>query len=628
MAITKKDKSAIYAQDVQAGVLNLANITVKQAGRSLSSVYNRERLGLLKPFAEMVRDRQLRASDTSSTKMQGYMHTLMQPNGLDALSFEGQTQIYNSFAGDIKNVLAVAKADKRYEEAWKRLITNLEVSTIQLKDQLGREVSIASGYNWHYDSIVELLFAPLTVTDCWQTYSAAKHGYDRHGLLSMTANKRIILSDLFFGPEFRLPHLAEELPKDQCLKIEDFEQATAIDLMTLEGIALNGSMLSANGSISSTTVRKVKTQTQISDFRHQAGQWPLDRVELLCLTYFTIFNHMVSKKDIDIKLLAKFAVYDMPKWIVGPIFSSFIPAIQGFTKAWTISHYALSVTKTVQEILKEGNEKWLSLDNFKMQLLCSTIISDHNYTYLNLFSEDGINKGKPIRKSDKELGIEGDPIDWSEEIGFKFAVHWIKYLCALGLVEIAMDTDCEEIADDPMEGMRYAKLTPLGRYALGIDSDYTPKLSEGNMEVEFDAQNDIITISETSPFQMFLDKVAKRISTTRFRISVETLMKGCRQATDLEQRISNLKTIIDPEKEPALKKIINEAKRHTFCASRDGGYSLLRLRPDLPGLKELILTNKELREMTILAGATLALVKTHKLERFNAIFASYGYLME
>ena len=127
---------------------------------------------------------------------------------------------------------------------------------------------------------------------------------------------------------------------------------------------------------------------------------------------------------------------------------------------------------------------------------------------------------------------------------------------------------------------------------------------------------------------MFLDKVAKRISPTRFRISVESLLKGCRNSADLEQRISNLKTIINPEKEPEAKKIIEEARRHTCCASREGGYSLLRLRPDLPGLRETILTHRELREMTILAGPTLALVKTHKLERFNAICASFGYLME
>ena len=105
-------------------------------------------------------------------------------------------------------------------------------------------------------------------------------------------------------------------------------------------------------------------------------------------------------------------------------------------------------------------------------------------------------------------------------------------------------------------------------------------------------------------------------------------MKGCKTKAELEQRIRNLQVIIDPEKKPALRKIIDEAVGHTDCATREGGYSLLRLRPDLPGLRDAILSDRELREMTILAGHALALVKTHKMERFNAICASYGFLME
>lgn len=631
MARKKTDISSENpGESVEAGVLTLANVTVKDAGRSLSSAYHRERRSLLEPFADMVREGLLRASSTSTSKMQGYMRDLTKPDGLDLISTTGELQLYNSFDGNLKNVLAVAKADKRYEDAWERLITNLELSTIDLKQQLGREVRVAASYSWHYDAFAELLFAPLTVTQRWDTYSRDYRTYDRHGMLSLTAEKRSVLSDLFFGRDFRKAHLTADLPPDQGLAVENFEQNLVADIMTLEGVALNGSPLGANGAIPAMSVKKVKNNTQISDFKQPAGEWPLDRVEMLCLTYFTLFDNTKDNNTaIDIKRLAKFAVDSMPTWIVGPIFSSFLPAMQGFTKTWTQNSYATKVTESVIFILSAGSDDWLCLDNFKMQLLCCGFSGQNNYTYLKLFSDEGIRKGKPIRKSDKEKGIEQPKsIDWGEEVGLKFAVHWIKYLCALGIVEIAMATDAKEIADDPMEGMRYAKLTPLGRYVLDIDADYTPKSAKGEMNVEFDAQNSIITLGETSPFQMFMDKVAKRISPTRFHISADTLLNGCKLAYELEQRITNLQTIIDPEKEPAIKKIIDEAKKHTFCASREGGYSLLRLRPDLQGLRELIITNKELREMTILAGPTLALVKTHKLERFNAICASNGFLME
>lgn len=617
-------------ESVKAGMLTLKNVSVKEAGRTLSSVYSRERNHLLEPFAEMVKEGQIRASDSSSVKLRSYMRDLWMDNGLDLIPDTGQTQLYNSFDATMTNVVAVAKADKRYEDAWRRLITNLEVSSIDIKKQLGREIKVASGYNWHYSNFAELLFSPLNVIDLKETYSRDYRDYHRYGQLTMDVTTRIKLCDLFFGKEMRQPHLSKTLPKEKRLTVEDFEHETATDILTLEGVALNGSLLSGNGSISAVAVKKVKAQTTISDFSVSPGQWPLDRVELLCLTYFTLLSSQNDERSgIDIKKLAKFTVESMPRYIIGPMFSSFLPDMQGFSKSWTAGAYTSRVAGAVGHILSEAKDQWLSLDNFRMQLLCCPIEGETNYRYLRLFDDNGRRKGKPVRKADKEKGI-GQPasIDWGEEIGMKFAVHWIKYLCAMGLVEIAMDPDPTGQEGDLMEGMRYARLTQLGRYALLIDTDYKPKAHEGDMGVEFDAQNSILTIDRKSPYQMFLDRIATRISPTRFRISSETLLKGCRNASELDQRTSSLQTIIDPDKEPAIKAIIEDAKRHTYCATRDGGYSLLRIRPDLPGLREMILTNKELREMTILAGPTMALVKTHKMERFNAICASYGYLMD
>lgn len=617
--------------DVKAGILTLNNVSVKDAGRSLSSVYHRQRLGLIQPFARMVRDGQLNATPMSAMRLKGFMRDLRLDGGFDLLPEAAMTQLYNSFAASLVNVLAVAKADKRYEDAWKRLITNLEVASFELRQQLGREVVVAAGFNWHFSYFAELLFSPLTVTDLWEVYSRQTNSYHRHGMLSMDARTRRILSDLFFGEEFRLPRLTAELPADGNLKTEDFEQATASDLLTLEGVALNGSMLGSNGAISTTAVKKVKSQTNIGDFGHSCGPWPPDRVEMLCLTYFTLIDSLGKddNKEIDIKRLAKFAVHYMPRWIIGPVFNTFIPALQGFTKTWTTASYASGLVSTVQYILMEAKDEWLDLSNFKMQLLCSEREGNGNYTYLNLFDGEGRRKAKLVRRSDKERGTEeGKPIDWFEEVGFKFAIHWVKYLCALGIVEIAMDSGTASGEDDPMEGMRYVRLTPLGRYAFGIENSYTRPAAKGSAEVEFDARNGIITVDAKSPFRMFLSTVAKRISPTRFHVSAETLLSGCRRKADLELRINNLKTVIDPENEPAIRKIIDEAISRTGCAERDGGYSLLRLRPDLPGLRDLLISNKELRDMTILAGPTLALVKTHMLDRFHAICAAKGYLME
>ena len=207
-----ENKPTQQADGIQAGELTLRNVTVKDAGRSLTSVYARERKKLFEPFAVMVRDGLLRASKASSTKMQGYMSELQMTDGLDLIPDTGQTQLYNSFGADLRNVLAVAKADRRYDDAWRWMITHLETNSVEIRKQLGREINVASGYSWSYTKFVEILFSPLTVIDIWEVYTRGYRDYIRIGQLSMGVSTRCALSDLFFGPGFSMPHLSKDLP--------------------------------------------------------------------------------------------------------------------------------------------------------------------------------------------------------------------------------------------------------------------------------------------------------------------------------------------------------------------------------------------------------------------------------
>ena len=587
---------------------------------------------ILMPLISMLRDGELTVSDDSSTRMLTTAVEMTDRKKELHVTKDRMADLYYSFSQDLTNILATAKADKRYDDAWRRLITNFGVESTSLKSELGRDPEMTVSYGWNREVVPDVMFFPVVVLGARQWWNRHISDYEIYGTLSLRAKDRKTLSDLFFGKESTSARLSASLPEGSGLLTENFEHATVTDILTLDGVALNGSLLAANGSISTVAVKKVKGKTTIGNFTHLPGKWPADRVEMLCLTYFTYLDYTKTKSGVDIKKLAKFAVNTMPDLLTGPIFNTFMPAWQGFTRSWTAETYADDLTEAVYSIITVARKEWLNLDNFRMQLMCSDIedgYEDMRHLYLFPYYK-GREKASLVRKIDKEndgkKGWKIKDIDWFEEIGFRFAVHWIKYLCALGMLELAVDPAADE--EDPMEGLRYARLTALGRYAFEIDREYTPKAAEGDTGVEFDAQNGIITIAADSPFQMFLGNVAKKISPTRFRISSETLLKGCRWKAELENRIKNLQVILDPEKEPELKKMIDTALSHTDCAEREGGYSLLKLRPDLPGLREILISDKELREMTILAGPALALVKTSKMDRFNTILASHGYLME
>ncbi|MDE7421864.1 MAG: hypothetical protein K2N35_16875 [Muribaculaceae bacterium] len=618
--------------EVTPGVIYLPPLVAKEH-RDMISTFTLDKCRFLfAPFADMVMNHQLRLSPNTSYGMRTIFEEMTKTSSFEKMRKDALCSLYDSLYSELSNFLAIAKADIRYEKTWHKIITSLDVSSVDIKKELGREIRLASTYGWYYNIAVEALFSPCMAYHVQQYYSIYTRTSESKGDLTLRASVRKELAELFFGKEYVMPRLIAHLPEDAKLSIDNFEPSIPTDIMTLDGIALNGSMLNGNGSISAANVKRVRTQATLRDFSPALLQWPADRIEMLTLTFFTMNAAISKSSSINAKNLAKFAVETMPRLIQGPIFNTFLPACQSFTKAWTAENSVVQLSKMVEAIIRKASDEWLDLNNFKMLLLCSDTISNENFHYLNLFPSKGREKATIVRKIDKEH--EGDskwkvkPISWFDEIGFKFAIHWLKYLCALGIVELAVESELINLGDDPLEGMRYVRLTPLGKYAFGIEKSYTPTKADCISEVEFDSQNCIFTLDAKSPFMLFLSTITRRISPTRLRISRETLIKGCFRKEDLEQRIRNLSVIINPEKEPALKKIIDDALHHTDCAHREGGYSLLNLRSDLPELRQLILNEKELREMTIMVGNSRVLVKTNHLERFYALCASHGYLMQ
>lgn len=613
------------------GVITLRLPLKADKDLKLSKLYSTKTQKLFVPFAKLLTQGTLTVSSDSATRLMQTCAEMEKRSTFDKISKDRLEVLYYSFAANLHNFLSVAQADVRYAKAWDILINNPEVSSEMLASILGRDIQAEDYYEWYGSSVIpEVLFAHLSVPAFGKTYNHRTREYGIRASFSLPTPKRKALSDLFFGPEYASPHLFDSLPDDKPLTIENFEAQTVVDIMTLDGISLNGSMLSANGSISMSQVKKVRTQTSIPDFKGPVREWGVDRLEMLCLTYFSLWERIGKNNKIDITNLARFAAEDMPRCIVGPIFNTFLPMWQGFAKSWTSESYTYHIAHAISNILHNAADSWLSLDNFRMMLMCEDG-EEPVWRMLKLFTYRGREKASPVNKAEKEdkgkRPVIHRAFNWIEDFGMKFAVHWLKYLCALGIVELAVDDSADD-DEDYLEGMRFVRLTNLGRYIFKFDKSYTAPTVDAGSSFDFDSSNGIITIDQNSPLVMFLSNISKKISPTRYHISFESLIKGCVSKGDLISRIDNLKSVIDPLKEPAIQKIIDEAMRHTDCATREGGYSMLRLRPDLPGLRDAILSNKELRDMTILAGPNIALVKTTKLARFHAICASYGYLME
>ncbi|MDE5881380.1 MAG: hypothetical protein K2H60_06585, partial [Muribaculaceae bacterium] len=601
------------------GMITLPSVNRKDSYSALNKLLKDELYSLNESLSKLIRKDKVTLSPLSSKATKGLFAAMTSDATMRSLLKDQLITIYTSYSSEILNIPAVAAIDKKIEKFWKTMLQTYELSLVQVVGILGREITIKHYYGWGSNFLPEVLFFPLEVF----YYAPSYYYYDSSNrkdriYFQLSTRYRRILNDYFFGPGAGNAHLYKTLPEDKNLKIENFELQIATDLVTLAGLALNGSLLNSNGSISGAVVKRIKKQAKMKEFIPSLDVWPLDRVELLCFTYFyELKKEGKTGRDISVTRFVKFAIDTLPGLLSATQFNSFFPAFQGFTKTWAEKSYAKELASVVKSLLLPAQEEWLDMDNFRLRFLSADSVED--LSIFKLFKFNDREKSNLRRRSDKENNDDNgkvkERIDWFEDIGYKFALHWIKYLCALGVVEIAVDSDLKEFDSDPLEGMRFVRLTALGRYAYGIDKEYTPATADDFGGIEFDSANGIITLANAdSPYSMFLSTVAKQISPIRFKISVESLIKGCRRRSELENRIVSLKSVINTDKEPALQSIVKEALSHTECAEREGGYSLLKLKRNIPGLVELIATNKDLRNMTLLtANRSMVLVKTVNL---------------
>lgn len=634
---------------VYPGMINLQkppaskSLYERTAGYNPNSVSKDDLITLVLPFISLLRKNRLVISPLSSRDMK-VLVTMMEPApATNKLLKDDYAKLYNSFALDITNIPAIVAADDEYKEAWHALLSSYDVDSEDFEDILGRPLIYKRCSGWGYSYIPEALFFPIEIS----AYSIGRYYYDTvyEYRFRVLQEFRATLTKYLFGADILTPLLTISLPDDENLKIENFEPFIANDLLILSGMALNGSMLNANGSIASGLLKKLKKQVEIKEFTPNLDEWPLDRVELLALTYFIFLDEKLKiwiqnigkkkepednpeNKTITVKEMAKFAVEKMPTLISATRFNSFLPPLQGFNKTWTALSYLQEIIAILSEIIKAGGDAWQSLSNLRFRILCAP---EKGHTQiLKLFSYSDRAKSNLQRRSEKDLDHTKNikPIDWFEEVGFRIILNWIKYLCALGLLEIAMENGLKSVNEDSLAGMRYIRLTPLGLYAFGLADDYKQTSLNANNSIEFDAENGIITLpSATSPYIMFLSTVARKISPVRFAISVDTIIKGCRTKADLENRIASLTSVVDIEAEPGLKKIVEEALGRTDCIEREGGYSLLRIRKHLPEITRLITNDKRLRQIVLPASRGMLLVKTANLDTFYNVCAAAGYLL-
>jgi len=200
-----------------------------------------------------------------------------------------------------------------------------------------------------------------------------------------------------------------------------------------------------------------------------------------------------------------------------------------------------------------------------------------------------------------------------------------------GMVEIAFSPSTLS-SNRPFESIKFVRLSGLGRFITGVDSEYVPRdeLKKAKASVELDHDNLILRILNDEAAQFVKNNIGKKISSNRYLVDEITLSRKIQSNNDLDNRIMVLKEMASiSELPPIWQALTEQVKRHISAlkSERLSDWLMYSLNGRLPELAELLRTDSTIRKMILMVEGGRFLVRRSDFENLSKLLANYGFTL-
>lgn len=544
-------------------------------------------------------------------------------------------KIIIAIAGNFMNLVEMARAlGKNYIPFWEHMLSFNGVSLAYAEEitkfSIEQIEDYSSWYN-HYNSS-DIFF-------CYLKMQSARYSrnYKNTTFLFIPPRIRSLISLHLYGSSYMDIPVVKEIDGSGQLVMESHENDFIKDYFYFDGLKLSSMLPEAAEAYPVTKVDKLIKKITTPGFSEACSHGNVQRHRLEALAYlFYVYRMSYYRKDYaqdSPEEMARFTVNKFANNLSSSSFQTMLPQFKGFTKSWTANNKASKFCDLVNSIIKESKGEWIDMHNFLHNYIYNLGMNSDPYIYYNDYKPyveyNNLFSGSSLEKANLKMA---DPNDWLDEynvwkdLSRPFILNYIKLLCAIGCVELALVPDP---ADDEMEGIRYLRLTDLGKYALEITKKYTAPTQSGIGEFDIDMVNPIIYAHEkNSPYQIFLSQIGTTAGTSRYVVSVKSLLKGCTRQEEVHKRIDTFKKLFMPTPEGIWKEILEEAHmRCNILLSNNTEYVFYPLNPDVPGLIDYISTEEKMKGKIIKCENYIILVPSDFESKFKNLLAKAGYIV-
>ena len=293
------------------------------------------------------------------------------------------------------------------------------------------------------------------------------------------------------------------------------------------------------------------------------------------------------------------------------------------------SGYARRCKKEKAELLdlmKEQPDEWYSPNDVMLKILAleDTTISAH-YSILVFYPPyEEYNNNLTNDYSGRSITVDR----YTQEFGYTGLQSFAMLMASLGIFQVALNLKAKRQLS-PYDSVEYIRLTPLGRYALGLTDDYDPPQLEHTAYFELDPDRLIIrSLTQPNPYEQLLSDTSTPISKNRFETSATSFLANCSSRSDVENKISTFRQFIASDLPPLWEQFFNQLLQHIHPLHEDTTpYKHFTLQPDDHELISLITTDPVLRQIVIRAEGYRIMVLATDMKKFTDRMKKHGYLL-
>lgn len=625
MSIIRTGKGLSFASDGNKVILTLLNNKSVSSYSTFFQPFGKKDLEKsMDTVYKMLKCAEVEYSEDSENSIISMMNKMLK-NKPSSLYKDDLLLLMSSLCSHFRNLKQLVMLDKTgsWLKLWTLLASTTGVDLSEAKKILGHSLDIYTTSGWNPRYMSDALIAPASFSYS-EKKSRSYHYYgDLPDQIFIPQAIRTSAVTVFCGENLISPNVSAEIHGS--FAIADYEKYLFDDCIYLSGLRSCNAITSATGAITATKVKSISAKLTSPDFPDVNMEYPVHRKNLLILSYARCSQDSSQDVEIDAGTLVKYIANSFGRDLVSSDYSIMLPKFKGFTKNLTEYSRAFSISRLVDKLIANSSQGWLDMQNFPIRYLCNDNIITVNAAFSFLFNLNDYNRYSLRFESQPAYERAIDVSLW-EDITLPYIIHYIKLLCAVGMIQIAYDPDS---VDDEMEGIRFIRMTKLGRYAYGFDKNYEFRQESTVEQFELEKDTLLITVlNPNSPYIIFLEQFGKRISNNRFHISATEIVRKAVSKEQVKQWVENFKKIICPNPQGVWKEMLEEVDRRLEAGKiMNSMFSVVHIDTNVPGIVQFISGDPDIRTNVILAQRGYLLVYNNFLPDFITKLKKAGFML-